>query len=82
MRKNLNLYLLTNLFDRDWDCVLGCVVRAVNPKHARELASAECGDEGKYVWLSSKTSTCIVIGTASTRPRRLAEVVLRDFKAG
>jgi hypothetical protein len=54
--------------------VFGFVVRASSEVHARQLASAQSGEEGSGVWLDAAKTRCEAID-----PNGPPEVLLRDF---
>lgn len=60
-----------------YDTMEALVVRAKNPKQAREFASKVCGDEGKEIWLNDELSECKFLSRDGA-----AGVVVRDFNAG
>lgn len=51
------------------------VVRASSEKEARQLASSECGSEGKQVWLDEHQTTCVRV-----QAKGPAEVLCSDFR--
>lgn len=63
-------------WERWYDKAFGFVVRAKTEAEARELASEDCGDEGKMCWLDSAQSTCEEL----TRKGK-SGVIMRDFRA-
>jgi len=48
-------------FEPWFDKAFTHVVRARNEEKARILASTECGDEGKDVWLDDKITSCEIL---------------------
>lgn len=58
-----------------WDGLAACVVRAPHARAARELATAEAGDEGKDVWMDPVCSTCKQLHAHGP-----VEVIVADFK--
>lgn len=53
------------------------VVRAATEYQARELATAQCGDEGASCWRDAKRTGCEAL-----KPEGPIGVVLRSFHAG
>ncbi len=75
-RRNVNT-------DRRVDVADGFVIVARSNKYARQMASADCGDEGPGVWLDKKYSTCRPIGVPyEERTKKRERIVLRDYHAG
>lgn len=60
-----------------WDCSYGFMIRAESEEDARNMAAAECGDEGPESWTDSDLSTCDIISADGA-----AEVVMQDFLTG
>lgn len=61
------------------DEVAGFVIRADTAKRARELAAAQCGDEGKEAWLFATVSSSHLLALDVSGREG---VILRDFRAG
>ncbi len=71
---------LYHIFRRDpvgLDEARGFIVRASSPEVARELASTQCGDEGKHRWLDATATACEVV-----TPKGEEGVLLRSFRDG
>lgn len=80
MRRAMKLYLLMRRNAEEVgheDEAQGFVVRARNPKLAREYASMKAGDEGAKAWLTPRETTCFELDGVGT-----PGVVMRDFKRG
>lgn len=58
-----------------YDKCFGFVVLAESAKEAREMASAEAGDEGADAWQSGSLSSCVEIDTLEL----CAGILMRDF---
>jgi len=52
----------------------GHVVRARNEEKAIILASTECGDEGKDVWLNDKITSCEILTAKGEEEHILLEI--------
>lgn len=77
---SLTIYLLSREYGAPVnDAAHGFVVRAKDAASAREIASAQAGDEGKEVWLDSKKVKIKAVGIATSSDR--PGVILRDFNA-
>ena len=61
-------------WDPWYDKAFAFVVRAADESEARELASEDCGDEGREVWLDSTITSCDVLD--SNGP---SHVICRDY---
>jgi hypothetical protein len=59
----------------------GCVVAALSPQEARELAAGMAGDEGPGTWLWRPSSRCQVIGRYTGR-RRKPHVIMSETRDG
>ena len=77
----MNIYLL-KLLDTDvpsHDIMRALVVRAKSEELARTLASAECGDEGRYVWTQPIRTSCTELASGV---KGFYSLLCRDFKGG
>ncbi len=64
-----------------YDCVKSFVIIARNESEVRNIASSNCGDEGKAAWLSQSESMVQCIGTAASTINE-PKMVVREFEAG
>jgi hypothetical protein len=72
----MNIYLLKRTDDVDYDETAGFVIRARSLPEAQALAKAK--DYSNCLW-SSPTVEATVIGTSHSE---VAEIILRDYRAG
>jgi hypothetical protein len=70
------LYLLKRKDHPDYDEYDEKLVRANCPKHAREIANEETGDEGK-IWTDSKKVSCHMVKSSGKYG-----VIIDSFNAG
>ena len=64
----------------NWDIYSEFVICAHSETEARELASQNCGDEGKNVWLLNTLSNVQLI--SDTTNIKQSEIVIGSFHAG
>ncbi len=74
----MKLWLLRPVDDWEpwYDKAFGFVVRAETEGRARELASADAGNEGAGVWLNADETTCEELSDDGPEA-----VVIQDFKS-
>jgi hypothetical protein len=75
----MNIYLIRRTDPLGYDEASGFVIKAENLSRARQIAAANCGDEGPEIWKRSGT-TNVNIGVAVEAFNE--EVILRDYRAG